>query len=438
MLIRRHGRRHRLAGAGALLLLAGCCGISGAAYAAGAAYGEQFVRVGQQWPDGGPGFAQATGAGGRERAQPEYQRQVAARELEGGPYDDGLAEPLAAMAAYHRSAGDFDLAVRFYRRALHVVRVNDGLYSERQTPILRELLSTFRSAGDLDALDRRYDYYFRLLGGGQPPYTETRLRATLEYLRWQREAVRLGLGGDDDKRLLALYDLNDSILQAVGGDPQVDPQWYRELGLSQLRNLYLIESRLAPGPETMGMAPSTPLLASDWSEEDVNTHRLDSIRRGALGRGERLLLELMEREADSGVENRARLQLELGDWYQWHGRDQQAGQQYAGVGQLLRTSGREGTLNQWLGQPVELPDNGAFWQPTAAAESRRRVVVNASYDVSARGRVSNIDATTAQEQDADVVRSLRRKLARTRFRPRFVNGEPEQVVGLTREYELID
>jgi hypothetical protein len=438
MLIRRHGRHRRLAGLGAALVLAGCCGISGAANAAGAAYGEQFVRVGHQWPDGGPGFEHAMGAGGRERAQPEYQRQIAARELEGGPYDDGLAEPLAAMAAYHRSAGDFDLAVRFYRRALHVVRINDGLYSERQTPILRELLNTFRSAGDLDALDRRYDYFFRLLGGGQPPYTEARLRATVEYLRWQREAVRLGLGGDDDKRLLALHDLNESILQAAGGDPQVDPSWYRELGLSQLRNLYLIYSRLAPAPENMGMAPSTPLLASDWTEEDVNTHRLESIRRGALGRGERLLLELMERAGDADAESRASLQLELGDWYQWHGRDQQAEQQYAAVGSLLRMSGREETLHEWLGQPVELPDNGAFWQPTAAGEPRRRVVVNASYDVSAQGRVSNIDAATAREQDADVVRSLRRKLARTRFRPRFVNGEPEQVAGLTREYELID
>ena len=80
-------------------------------------------------------------------------------------------------------------------------RINDGLYSERQVPLLRELLQSYREAGDYEALDERYDYYFRLYGNGQPPYTEIRLRAALEYLRWQREALRLGVGGRELERL---------------------------------------------------------------------------------------------------------------------------------------------------------------------------------------------------------------------------------------------
>lgn len=416
-----------------------CCGIGNPAVAANAAaYGEQFVLVGREWPDGGPGIVSPAGSGTKEGRQLEYQRQLADRELAGGPYVDGLAEPLVALARIYRGDGDFSRAVQFYRRALHVVRINDGLYSERQVPILRELLGTYRETGDLQTLDQRYDYFFRLYGRGEPPYTGVRLRATLEYLRWQREAIRLELEKHPEKRLLALYELNESLLKAVAQAPDVDPAWYRRLGLSQMRNLYLIQDRIRPTPETISVAPATPLLASAWTEEDVNVHRLEAIQRGALGRGERLLQDLLDREEGGAIEQRARLRLELGDWYQWNGSDDRAAEQYAELARLLQASGREGDLQKWLGQPVELPDNGAFWQPGAHAETRRGVIVSASFDVSARGRASNIETRATGDEYAKAASGLRRQLARTRFRPRYATGEPEGVVGVVRDYELLD
>ncbi len=425
----------------ALFIALICSRIVSPAVAAGAtAYGQQFVRAGSGWPDGGVGAATRTGPGdrGKDGRQLEYQRQLADREQGGGPYVDSLAEPLVALADIYRGDGDFGQALKLYRRALHVVRVNDGLYSERQVPILRELFRTYRATGDLQTLDRRYDYFFRLYGRGEPPYTAVRVRATLEYLRWQREAVRLQLEKKPDKRLLALYELNESLLQAMAQAPGVDPVWYRQLGLSQMRNLYLIQDRLRPTPDRVGVAPTTPLLASDWTEEDVNVHRLEAIQRGALGRGETLLQDLLAREAGGTPEQRSRLQLELGDWYQWNGSDDRAAGQYGALARQLRAAGREEELLQWLAQPVELPDNGAFWQPATGGEDRRPVVVSASFDVSPRGRVSNIETHAASEHDAERASGLRRKLARTRFRPRFVTGEPEPVLGVVREYELLD
>jgi tetratricopeptide (TPR) repeat protein len=200
------------------------------------AYGEDFVRVGQRWTDAGPPPAL-----NRETPPPGadggFLRQIEQLQDREGPYSDSLAEPLAGLGRYYRSAGDLDGALRSYRRALHVVRINDGLYSERQIPILQELLDTYRGSGDLQALDQRYDYYFRLYGNGQPPYSEVRLRATLGYLRWQREAIRLGMDGERHRRLLALYHMNDTLIQATGQDPAVSRQQHREVVLSQLRNL---------------------------------------------------------------------------------------------------------------------------------------------------------------------------------------------------------
>ena len=132
------------------------------------------------------------------------------------------------------------------------------------------------------------------------------------------------------------------------------------------------------------------------------------------------------------------LQLELADWYQWNGREDSATRYYAEVEHLLAESGDQSVLREWFGQPVELPDNGAFWQPGPPQEGQRRVVVEASFDVSERGRASNIETQVANKEDGKFAALLRRKLARTRFRPQYAGGQFRSVAGLSRQYELVD
>lgn len=428
---------HALRGSWPLLLLL----LAAPAVLAGKyAYGEAFVRVGQSWADGGPvqdqprsGALQATQDDG------QYQRQVDALEGEGGPYADALAEPLTGLGRHYRQKGDMEQALRHYRRALHVVRVNDGLYSERQMPILRELLDAYRVSGDMEILDNRYDYYFRLYGNGRPPYTDVRLRAALAYLRWQREAVRLEIGENESQRILALYHLNDELLQAVAADSSVALQWYRDLVLSQMRNLYLLEDRFAPTVQSIGTAPSTPMFAEKWGQKDIDKTRLELLQRNAKSQGAGLLQALIDRTADSADDTAlAGVYMELGDWYQWHGNDRRAGEQYQQVVQLLSQDKRPDLLQQWLGQPMELPDNGAFWQFRSDREGVHPVVVNIRYDVSARGRASNMQAGVSDPADEGVASRLKRKLRHIRFRPRWVSGVAEPVSQVQRDYQLID
>lgn len=429
-------RAQLLSGTLLLLLLLG----SASTWAGKYAYGEKFVRVGRNWADAGP-VAGSTARERPARAQGDaaYQQQLATLEVQGGPYNDALAEPLTGLGRYHRDQGDLDQAMRLYRRALHVVRINDGLYSERQLPILQELLEAYRVSGDMQALDDRYEYYFHLYGKGRPPFTPVRLRAALAYLRWQREAVRLGIDGDSTRRLLALYQLNTDLLQATAVDSSVALPWYRELVLSQLRNLYLMEDRFASTAEKIGIESQLPLLGNEWDQKDFDRRRLETIQRGALSRGSGLLRDLIERTAGTGeVTEVARLYLELGDWYQWHAKYFQAGEQYRQVVQLLGEQQQTGLLQQWLGEPVELPDNGAFWQPFPGPPAQRRAVVNVRYDVSARGRVSNMQASVADPADESRISGLKRKLAQIRFRPRWVNGSAEAAEGVQRDYELLD
>lgn len=398
-------------------------------------YGEYFVRLGQQWSDGDNAKLPADGAPGPV-AMDEYQQRRDALEQQGGPYEDGLAEPLGALARYHRDRGDYAQALSAYRRALHVVRINDGLYSERQIPLLRGLLGTFRAAGDFDALDQRYDYFFRLYGNGKPPYSKLRIGASLEYLRWQREALRRELGGNDKKRLLDLVNLTDDLLGWVAADIDAPYAWQRELTYSQLRNLYLLQHRFTPSLQEQGLVSSREFMGMQPLSVDFEDKRIDAMLREAPSKGSALLQQLQATGQGQEAVEQASLQLVQADWYWWNGDRRRAETGYGAVVSLLEQAGETGLLQEWLGHPVELPDNGAFWQPSSQRPADDAVRVR--FDVSARGRVSNIEARPLSGEPESRLSSFKRRLAGTLFRPRWASGAAEAVSSLQRDYQLLD
>jgi len=403
-------------------------------------YGEYFIRLGEHSPDARVVSTQHTNLA--PSAAPDnasYLRQLSVLEGQGGPYADSLAEPLTDLARMHRQGGDVKQAQQAYQRALHVVRVNEGLYSEGQVPILKELFDLYRMTGDMATLDARYDYYFRLYGSGKPPYSPVRLGAAVEYLRWQREALRLEIDERETQRLLALYTLNEEVLQGVRDDPQVDPDTYRELVLSQVRNLYLMDNLYEPRDDIQGTGPNSRIAAAAWGlEEDASQHRLEIFQRKALTHGRKLLEDLIARTSPDQAETLAASYLELADWNQWNDRRAEALVAYGQVEKVLLDAGMTNLSQQWLGQPVELPANGAFWQPRQLTAGEEPVVVQARYDVTAAGRADNIEATALSSENEGKAGRVRRNLDGTRFRPRIVNGEPEAELQLLRDYEVLN
>ncbi len=401
-------------------------------------YGQDYFRLGQSWEDGSPrGMPEPRQRNGGVD-ESAYLEQIQVQELSGGPYSDGLAEPLSGLGHYFRNQGKYEKALDLFKRALHVVRVNDGLYSERQIPLVRDLLDTYRMVGEMQALDDRYDYFFLLYGNGQPPFTELRLRASLEYLRWQREAFRLKLDGNSKNRLVDMYRLNARILESAAQSTTVSQDGYRQLVISQIRNLYILQSEIVPPDLAYTLRSSGSIHSNQSQYMDISQQRLESLRQTSRAKGRSLLQELIARTASSGeAADLASIHLELGDWHQWNGNHRSAQEEYSRVIQILVDAGDSQLLDQWLGSPAELPANGVFWQPGSLVNAGRRVVLLAEYDVSARGIARNIQVSAARPEDQVFSSRLRRKLSATRFRPRFATGEAEAVKRVSREYELI-
>ncbi|MEH6637467.1 MAG: tetratricopeptide repeat protein [Halioglobus sp.] len=396
-------------------------------------FGHEYVRA-EEDPAAAPAAAPASQAARPGLSAPEshysFNQQVTDREKAGGPYAPGLWEPLISLGLYYQGLGDYAAARDAYQRALHISRVNDGLNSELQIPILRELLTIYRTMGDYKALDGAYIYYNRLRVPGTPPYEQRTIDDALEYLQWEREAYAQRTDGLQLRHLLQAYLVNARMLRAMAAEPDIRFDWYQQIALSQLQNLYLLL-----GADPVLQAPSGGTGGTGGSDAIVDMH-VSSLQHGAFIKGKHLLRDLVDRAHNSPPREMAAVRLELGDWYQWNGEYRGAGREYAEVVSILRNANEEQLLEQWLAQPMELPDEQSLWQQNRASAGQEQVVV-ARYKVSARGEISNINVSTSGEDDSGSARRIKSMLLDTHFRPRFSQGKAERSGEVIRRYRLL-
>ncbi|WP_116365215.1 energy transducer TonB [Parahaliea mediterranea] len=400
-------------------------------------YGERLVRSGQQWSDGTlpappAGFA-APAPADAAQSLAAYIRQIEALQRQGGPYAAGLVENLEAMADLQARSGDLAGAQSLYTRALHLQRINEGLRSEGQLSLLQRLISLARQTGDLEQLDDRYDYLYFLQGAGRQPRDEAAVTVQLAYLRWQREALRLGVRSSQGRsRLLALLDLNDRLLGDDGAAQALTPALRWQLVQSQLRNLYLLQDSLPPPFDEAGMRLQRAYRPLSANELDHERQRLEQQRRNGLLRGRKLLQDYLA-TAPAGAPYTFAAQLALADWFQWHGQSRRAGEFYAALAKDLIEAGAEAQWRDWFDAPVELPDNGAFWQalvPGQAADGP----VTVSFEVTEQGRVRNAQVVSVPDAAENAQFAVLRELRDVRFRPRLDRQGQPLASALRRDY----
>jgi hypothetical protein len=409
-----HGARSLLT---ALLLTQLPGFIPGSVAQPGEPYGERYVRSGASWPGEAPSpLPVLEPLTASELAA--LEQRVEALELAQGPFSGGLSEVLGDLARALEASGKLGEANAARERALHLVRVNDGLNSPVQLPLLRSQLQSDRRRGDFEALDARYDYYWRLLGRGQAPFTPLRFGAALEYQRWQREALRRRLDDGTGQRMLQLLETGTELIDALQLSADPDPQQLREAVFSQLRNYYLFASLVQPPRDTY--SPRSGFRQPRFLNEEIDgwdpqREKLQNRRRGLRREGEELLREQLELNPEPQA--RAELLLALGDWAQWWEDTDEALQAYSRCWATMREAGQQALVASWFAEPRPLPDSGVFLAPEEPLISG----VPMSIQVDERGRAQGdllVDSDTLP-RDA---RRLPRLIRDTRFRPAMRDG----------------
>jgi hypothetical protein len=395
-------------------------------------FGREYIRLVDEPEEPlAPGNSAAGGDSAANGEDPsQYREQLEQIEISQGPYASGLTDPLIGLAEYQKSAGRLDESLQSYRRALHLIRVNDGLASERQLPILRAILGIYKSAADHPALGDLYKYYHRVMSLDDPPYTDERLKASLEYYAWERELYIARSDGLQRAHLMRAYQANERLLEDFIPADQREVEWYLRLCMSQLRTLYLI------------LGDDYPQLDTGLSGEDLGTESVDRkmsfLQKVAYSRGQDILTRGLQYAQSSAPVNRATMHLELGDWLQWNGGLARANEQYALVEKILLAAGEQKLLALWLDEPVELPDERDLWPLIDSDNKPDAVVVEAHYSVNSRGDVKSLKASVLDEEQRWQASRIKRMLRDTHFRPRFNDGEPRSMDDVTRHYRLID
>ncbi|MEE4277355.1 MAG: hypothetical protein V2I82_02690 [Halieaceae bacterium] len=359
----------------------------------------------------------------------QLREQAREQEFGAGPYAARLGETLADLARALDSVGDAEGALEARERALHLIRINDGLYSARQGPVLRDLLNSFREREDYVALDERYSYFFRLFGAARAPYTELRWRAAMEYFNWQREALLLNVDGDPRRRLVELHTLQDDRRQALL--ERAGEEWValREISLSQLATLYLIEEEIDI-PELLYDPRTQRRRREDPLDFDPMQERVENLKNSSRSRGRSLLEEALEANPGAAPRERAELQLALADWLQWHGSTRSAREVYEDAWKTLTEAGLTQLREEYFEQPVPLPAAPVFF----IADSPLGPPLSCRLDVSISGRARVRDCSGTG--DGGSLTLLRRLLQASRFRPVFRDGQPLAVDDIETRWRL--
>ena len=366
-------------------------------------------------------------------AVPVGQRLLELTEQETGPESKSTATILADLAEAERIAGIHDSSETHFLRAIEIIRSADGSYSETVIGPLLGLGSNYQDRGDyLEArvvfeeartVNRRI---FGLLNEGQIDIldlisqTLSSMNLFVEAHEKQLEGLRLmerKYGEDTIEVLPAIY----KYARWLGGNGL----YQAERG-QYVRAISIIRKRL--NRESVYMV--TPLRETG-----------NSFRRQKLGEGQglsSLKRALIILEAQENIDALAAAQTlrDIGDWNISFSKVEPFDEEYRRAWNLLADiENGEELRRAWFDDP----DYVFFVSPSRRGVSSFQKPdtepghVLVTFDVDERGRANNVSVLEAIPpglKKETVVTSIRR----SRFRPRFVDGEAVPATGLARRF----
>lgn len=355
-----------------------------------------------------------------------YREEIAALEANGGAYSPGLTEPLLELGLALQQAGRHGEAIRVLKRGVHLARVNEGLYSRVQLALIEAEIRSHIALGEFTTADDRQRYLYRV----QQRTLSDRGRslALMRQARWQRRAYELGLDENGLERLLRMWNLYRMSLSAIADQegetsPNLLPPLY-----GMLRAQYLISDF-----DGAGDGGRVDPFSAGSDDSRFLVFRKQSYKQG--GSVIRAIYDVQRAQPGAGPREHAEALLLLGDWRLWHGKEDDAAQAYDdALRELARLDDAEADVTRLFGMPRALPAlDGVRPLPLTTTEEHANLLVE--FDVDEHGRVRDLERVDDHEGNESVANRLLRKLRRTRFRPRFADGQPVPTTDMVWAYD---
>jgi TonB family protein len=366
-------------------------------------------------------------------AEAAYVEAVRSAEQHGGGETQRVLAPLTGLGTTLAKAGHHLDAIPHLQRAVAITRAQLGMFDLRQQDVLKTL------AGSLTALNR------------QPEAQDAMV--------YRVRVAEKTYGEGNPKVIPWLCDLGNWFAD-IGKTPEARMTFYTALnivGTTESLNAPIIVEplrgiarawMLRPSYPDAWRRPPRPTLCPSLEFNPLPPAGCTAAHRDAIGRlaleprtlhqeGEDALkraLRIVESDPDSPVQTRIETLLQMGDWYQIKESPSEALTYYQRAWQLIRATPKlpdsaATALNVPLRVYYPTPQIVAYVPQVAAVDTQSHYV-QLEFTVAADGSVHNariVDHDTRELYARDVLKAVRD----SRFRPRFVEGQPVAATGIT-------
>jgi len=370
-----------------------------------------------------------------------FLNAIASAESTEGVYGARLAEKLLDLGLALQRDGRHADALDVFKRGSHLARINNGLNTAAQIPYLEREISSHRALGEFTRVDeaqtRLYRAQIRSLDD-----SEALVTALIQQSQWQLEAYYLGVGGTDMSysRLLNMWDLNrKAVTSVIDREGEMSPQLLPPL-YAMLQTQYMIS----------GHKNRNKKNASDFRTETATRrdhHRFKRYMENGYDKGRSILRAIYGiQAAQNGEDSPAAIgtRVMLADWMLWYGMRVPAMRLYTqAAGELAQLDDAQVQTEGLLGAPVALPDIDGV-RPLLPEVGASEGNILLKFAVNPNGRV--IDLVRIRDNGADKLlpgeasqsQAHRFMLAlyKTKFRPRFVQGEATLTENVVKAYVI--
>lgn len=325
--------------------------------------------------------------------------------------NEALVNPLKGLAAAQLESGRPDLASNTYRRAVHVTHVNEGPHNLQQVDLLDSLAEVQLRMGNLEGAKEIQDTIYALNARANEGNALAMIPALMRRAAWQHRAG-------------FIYD---------------ERATYR-------RVIRIIEDKL--GRDDLALVEPLVLLGKSFFY--IDTSGTTTLSQGTTFTGEiyvKRALKIAAENPNSTWNIIADATLALADFHMYDGSPQRARPVYRNAWDLLsepdasgkKLEKRRSELEQLVGLKMNpLPPYIGESDPAEGADDPGNPVLEGSvtmtYDVSVRGRVTNLKLVEAEPPEFEgMQKTVQQEMRRRVFRPRFEDGEPV----VTRDQVLI-
>jgi tetratricopeptide (TPR) repeat protein len=359
-------------------------------------------------------------AGDYLAAEASYLRVIELIEAAGRLTSPRLARAHAGLGITYHAARRYDLAAVILERAIALNRRAEGLFNEEQLPLLEKQADSLSELGRFDEALLARRYALRVVGRRHGEESLPFARELESLGRWYTrvrsyEAARVTLRRAAD--LVVSLEGQDSheLVGPLSGLAENARRWLLD---PQLRESSAVdEERRAMLHDTMPAPPS-------MSMSTIASEGLRALERAAA---------IVDAGPDTPPALVAAVHSQLGDWHQARQLPERARPHYQRAWQAAGAVPDGGRLQQSLfGAPVliryTVPESWDRYARRPPEEAERRHV-EIELTVTADGGVLD-PVVVSDTGDPRLTGQALRAVATARYRPRLVEGEPQQTRGV--------